>query len=73
MTTFRLSICCDTAAFDTNDDDADAMARGEALRQELGRILRELGSDTLQLRALLYEGKVFDRNGNTVGEWRIEG
>ena len=55
--TFSLSMNCDNAAFDGNDKGL-----------EVSRILRE----TAQQVEDGYEGgKIFDSNGNSVGEWRF--
>ena len=54
--TFSLTIKCDNAAF------------GEDPEGEVIRILQKLVADVQRGNG---EGRVFDINGNSVGEWRL--
>lgn len=67
MTTFRLSIDCDNAAFRDDADDGD---HNDAMRQEVARILTHCARYLRPGDATT--GKLYDANGNKVGAWEIE-
>lgn len=69
MATFRLTIECDNAAFQSHED-AEPESHYWALRSEVLRILKHLTDNG----ELFHEsaGKLYDANGNTAGKWSMQ-
>lgn len=71
MTTFRLTIECDNAAFRLPYDDADDEHHADQARREVARILAHVAENALTMPNDS-GGPLYDANGNKVGQWSLK-